>query len=481
MPLRLRVTLLSTWLLAVALAAFGLIFYLVLVDSLRDEVDRRLESRSDTIVSLIFAPAAGGVAPPTSLQAGPADELRAPGVFAQLLDPRGEVVTTSTNLQDVTLPVDPAYVRRALGGERSLVTVPIREGVEIRVLYEPLLARGVVVGVLQVAESLAPLEGTATRVQRFLLGGGGLTLALAALVSWIVVGRALEPIAAVTRSARQIRATGDIARRVPPGATRDEVGLLAETINEMLAGLERTLLVQREFLADSSHELRSPLTVIRGNLHLLRRAPDEESREECLREAEAEAARMGKIVDDLLLLARQDAALTFSRQPVDVPQLLGEVERRARVVADGVRLAIGRADRAVVEGDAERLRQAIANLVDNALRHTGAGGSVTLSATREDGQVAIAVEDTGVGIAPEHLPRLFDRFYRVDKPRSRAGGGTGLGLAIVKYVAEAHGGDVAVESQVGQGSRFTVRLPVMAEGRSAGAREAVAARQLGGA
>jgi two-component system, OmpR family, sensor kinase len=276
-----------------------------------------------------------------------------------------------------------------------------------------------------------------------------------------VVGRALEPITAVTRSARQIRATGDVGRRVPAGSTRDEVGLLAETINEMLAGIERTLVVQRDFLADSSHELRSPLTVIRGNLDLLRRAPDEESREECLQEAEAEAARMAKIVDDLLLLARQDADLTFNRQPVDVPQLLGEVERRARVVADGVQLGLGKTDQAVVEGDAERLRQALANLVDNALRHTGAGGSVTLSATREDGQVAIAVEDTGSGIAPEHLPRLFDRFYRVDRPRSRSGGGTGLGLAIVKYVAEAHGGSVGVESELGRGSRFTVRLPVM--------------------
>src|SRR5207244_2007390 len=135
-------------------------------------------------------------------------------------------------------------------------------------------------------------------------------------------------------------------------------------------------ILQRDFLADSSHELRSPLTVIRGNLDLLRRAPDEESREECLREAETEAARMAKIVDDLLLLARQDAALTFNRQQVDISALLGEIERRARVVAGGVDLRVARADTAIVEGDAERLRQAIANLVDNALRHTPAGGSV---------------------------------------------------------------------------------------------------------
>jgi signal transduction histidine kinase len=170
---------------------------------------------------------------------------------------------------------------------------------------------------------------------------------------------------------------------------------------------------------------------------------------------------MAKIVDDLLLLARQDADLTFNRQSVDVAQLVGEVERRGRVVANGVDLRLGPTDPAVVEGDAERLRQAIQNLVDNALRHTAPGGSVTISAVAKNREVSISVEDTGVGIAAEHLPRLFDRFYRVDKPRSRAGGGTGLGLAIVKYVAEAHGGTVAVQSEPGVGSRFTIVLPTV--------------------
>lgn len=459
MPIRLRVTLLSTWLLAVALAVFGLVFYLVLVDSLRDEVDRRLTGRAAAIAGLVTASAGA----PIDLQSGPIEELREPGVFAQVLDPRGEVITATSILQNSSLPVDPVQVQRALGGQRVLLTVPIRESVEIRMLYEPLAVRGTVVGVLQVAESLAPLEVTATRVQRYMSAAAGLTLALATVFSWVVVGRALEPIAVVTRSARQIRATGDVGRRVPAGETRDEVGLLAETINEMLAGIERTLGSQRDFLADSSHELRSPLTVIRGNLDLLRRAPDEESREECLREAEAESARMGRIVDDLLLLARQDAELTFNRQPVDVAALIGEVERRARVVSNGVALAVARADPAFVEGDAERLRQAIANLVDNALRHTAAGGSVTLSAVQSNGRVAIEVADTGIGIAAEHLPRLFDRFYRVDVSRARSAGGTGLGLAIVKYVAEAHGGGVGVVSEVGRGSRFLVWLPVMGD------------------
>ncbi|HEV8634347.1 MAG TPA: ATP-binding protein [Chloroflexota bacterium] len=468
MPIRLRVTLLSTWLLAVALAIFGLVFYLQLVDSLRGEIDRRLQARAQDVARYIVERTAtptsgeGGptVLPLIDLEAGPVDEVRAPGVFAQVVDPRGEVLTTSRNLQNVTLPVDPTWLRRALEGERATLTVPVRDRPPLRVQYEPIVARGAVVGVLQVAESLGPLDVTATRVERLLLVGGGLTISLAALVSWVVVGRALQPIAAITRSARQIRATADVGRRVPTGATRDEVGLLAETINEMLASIERTIVVQREFLADSSHELRSPLTVIRGNLDLARRAPDDQSRAECLREAEAEAARMGKIVDDLLLLARPDAELTMARQPVDLGALVQDIERRARVVANGVLLAVGRADPATVEGDPDRLRQAVSNLVDNAIRHTPSGGRVTLSAIREGGEVRVAVQDTGVGIAPEHLPRLFERFYRVDKARSRADGGSGLGLAIVKYVAEAHGGRVGVESAPGKGSTFTITLPL---------------------
>jgi two-component system OmpR family sensor kinase len=470
-PIRLRVTLLSTWLLAVALAIFGLVFYLQLVESLRDEIDRRLQARAQDVARYIVeratAPAAGPgptVLPLIDLESGPIDAVQAPGVFAQVVDPRGEVLTTSRNLQSVTLPVDPVWLRRALAGERGALVVPVRDGPPLRVHYEPLIARGTVVGVLQVAESLGPLDLTATRVERLLLLGGGLTISLAALVSWIVVGRALQPILAITRSTRQIRATGDVGRRVPSTATLDEVGLLAETINEMLASIERTIVAQREFLADSSHELRSPLTVIRGNLDLAKRAPDEASRAECLHEAETEAARMGKIVDDLLLLARQDAELTFAREPVDARALVQDVERRARVIAEAVVLSVGQADSAVVEGDPERLRQAVANLVDNAIRHTPSGGRVTVSSVREDGRVHVVVEDTGAGIAAEHLPRLFERFYRVDKARSRSDGGTGLGLAIVKYVAEAHGGSVGVESEVGKGSRFTITLPLRPPG-----------------
>lgn len=470
MPIRLRVTLLATWLLSVALALFGLVFYLVLIDSLRDEMDRRLQARGAEVVEFLLsrvvilpAPVQGAlVVPLIDLDAGPIDGMRTPGVFAQIVDPRGEILATSRNLQNVALPVDPEFLSRALSGESGQVTVPVRSGLPLRVHYAPLTVRGAQVGVIQVAESLAPLEVTATRVERILLAGGGLTVSLFGLLSWIVVGRALEPIASITRAARQIRATGDVGRRIEPGPTRDEVGLLAETINEMLASVERTLQVQREFLADSSHELRSPLTVIRGNLDLARRAPDDESRGDCLRDAEAEATRMARIVDDLLLLARQDAALSLSRQIVDVPTLIHEVERRAHVLANDVVVSVTRADAASVEGDPERLRQAVANLVDNAIRHTPAGGGVTLTAERDRDAVRVTVRDTGVGIAPEHLPRLFDRFYRVDRPRSRASGGSGLGLAIVKYIVEAHGGTVSVESTLGVGSAFTIVLPLAA-------------------
>ncbi|TAK24631.1 MAG: sensor histidine kinase [Chloroflexota bacterium] len=468
MPIRLRVTLLSTWLLAVALAVFGVTFYVVLVTSLRDEIDRRLETRSDAVHAYLQARAAaaqnavGGammIIPLSDLEGAPIDEVREPGVFVQLVDPRGAILTGSRNLWGTSLPIDPAWTARVAAGARGPTTVTSRNALPMRAFYERLELGGSTAGVIQVAESLGPLILTAIRVERILLAGGFITLSVAALVSWVAVGRALEPIAQVTRTARQIRATGDLARRVPGANSDDEVALLADTLNEMLASIEATVARQREFLADSSHELRTPLTVVRGNLDLALRAPDDESRADCLRDAQAEAARMGRIVDDLLLLARNDTGMTFTRATFNLTDLLHDIARRARIVSRRVTIEVEAPPTVQINADAERLRQAVGNLVDNATRHTPAGGSVTIVGRTTGDGTAIDVRDTGIGIASDHLTRVFDRFYRVDRDRSRAGGGSGLGLAIVKYIAEAHGGHVTAASSPGRGSVFTITVP----------------------
>ncbi len=261
-----------------------------------------------------------------------------------------------------------------------------------------------------------------------------------------------------------ITRTGRLDRRVPVSSTRnDEISLLISTFNEMLDRLEELFDKQRRFSGDISHELRSPLTTILGNVRLLKRAdllPLEE-RVEMQGEIEADAERMNRLISDLLLLAQADADLTIIRKQVELDTLLLEVYRQAKRRTDNVvEVRLLHEDQAVILGDADRLQQMLVNLINNAIQYTPAGGHVDLSLECKGHQAQITVSDTGQGIEPEDLPHIYDRFYRTDKARSRAVGGTGLGLSIVKWVVDAHGGEIDVESELGKGTTFRVRLPL---------------------
>jgi signal transduction histidine kinase len=207
--------------------------------------------------------------------------------------------------------------------------------------------------------------------------------------------------------------------------------------------------------------LRSPLTAIRGNLDLLRRGAldDAEARAETLAAIESESVRMQRLVQDLLLLAQADAGVPIEKRVVELDTVLLDVFRQARLNAGNVKVSLGNEDQVQVIGDADRLKQLFLNLMDNASKYTPSGGTVTLSFAREGDWVRVAITDTGIGIPAQDLPRIFDRFYRVDKARAREKGDTGLGLAICKWIVDAHGGRIGVQSEVGKGSTFTVWLP----------------------
>ncbi|HET7767251.1 MAG TPA: ATP-binding protein [Chloroflexota bacterium] len=242
---------------------------------------------------------------------------------------------------------------------------------------------------------------------------------------------------------------------------------------ERLEG-EARVEAQRRFLADTSHELRNPLTVLRANLTMLQREDaDPQLRQEAAHDAEEEAARLARLVDDLLLLARGEAGELIERRPVRLDALVAQVAEEAQEAETGHAIVVESLPEVTVRGDAERLRQVLRNVVGNALRHTPPGTTITVGLTRRrdpsagsrstgSGQAGesaaeIVVTDTGAGIAPEHLTRVFERFYRVD---DRRGVGTGLGLPIVKHLVEAHGGSVQLDSAPGRGTRVAIRLPV---------------------
>lgn len=291
----------------------------------------------------------------------------------------------------------------------------------------------------------------------FAVGGMVLTL----IVGSLVAARALHPIALLTETARTIARSRTLQKRVPTGTRRDELGELALTFNEMLASLEQAALTQQRFVADASHELRTPLTVVQANLELLAhpRKMSLDERQEAADEALQEVYRLSRLVADLLTLAHADAGTTLRREPLDLDVVVLETLRTVQPLAKRHTIVLEPFEVVPMEGDPDRLKQLLLNLLDNALKYTPPGGTIRvgLERTAEGGRLVVA--DTGVGIPPGDLPHIFTRFYRVDRARAATGGGTGLGLSIARWIAEQHQGDIRIASTVGQGTTVTVTLP----------------------
>jgi heavy metal sensor kinase len=298
-----------------------------------------------------------------------------------------------------------------------------------------------------------------------LLEGIGLaapfTLGLAVLFGLFLAGRALQPMESVIRTARELSA-GDLSRRIALLGPNDEIKRLADTFDAMLARLETAFRSQQSFVADASHELRTPLTILQGHADLVLSDPEASPEEfqRAMAVVSAEARRLSRIVESLLTLARADAgSLTVAAEPVDLAGIAQETLSRLRPLAGPRTLAYDGPSELIAAGDPDWLRQLLLNLIENAIHHTGPDGEVRIIARGRGARVLLEVWDDGCGIAPQHLPHVFDRFYRVDKSRSRAHGGAGLGLAIARWIVEQHRGTIALISRPGAGTTVRVTLP----------------------
>jgi heavy metal sensor kinase len=289
-----------------------------------------------------------------------------------------------------------------------------------------------------------------------------LALVVAGIGGWFLAGRSLSPVVAMADRARQI-GVANLSERLPVANPRDELGRLAETFNELLARLEGSLIQQRQFMADASHELRTPVTTARTAASVTLQQPHRAEPEyrETLDIIEQEMVRLSRIVDDMFTLARADAGSYPVRPtPMYLDEVFDEVVRASRVVASTRQITI--ADSAVrpapFTGDEDLIRRLIVNIVDNAVRYAPSNSVIRIALDRAQRGYAISVSDDGPGIPPEVQLRIFERFYRVDAARTREGG-AGLGLALARWIARAHGGDVALASSSSMGSTFIITLP----------------------
>lgn len=453
----------------VALLVLGMGIFAAVKSELERGVERDLRAGTRQVLEIYRSrPAASnldlvlrdGVVSP-QVRGQPAATFAIPNLLAQVFAPDGQFLGSSMNMDNAMLPLPREALELQAGEE--LDRVQNIDGVDVRSLVTPLvLSNGQVVGLLQISRSLSDTQDTLQLLVLILLGGGAVALVITALGVAGLSRAALAPLDQVISTAQGIMRAEDLERRVLVPATQDEIHQLTVTINNLLARMERLFTTQQRLIADVSHELRTPLAAMHGNLEVLSRgaASNPELLHESLTDMRQETSRLIRLVNDLLLLAQSEDRITMRREPVELDTLMLEVHRELRALANGVQLRIGSEDQVVVVGDRDRLKQALLNLGVNALQHTPAGGEVILSLQRGAQDVVLSVTDSGSGIAPNDLALIFERFYRADRSRSRHAGGAGLGLAIVKRIAEAHGGQVSVQSELGKGSIFALHLPL---------------------
>jgi two-component system OmpR family sensor kinase len=465
-------------LLAVTLVALAGISYVLLIQVLHSRADAGLKQFADTTARSIATKLyrAEGLGRTLDPREDPLlkNDLRLWGRYVQVVNAQGYPFERSDGLRTKPLPVSPTALRQGLEGRTSIETVNSLGEHAVRIVTVPVRMGSRVPYLVQAGLSLEGVEAALQRALWILLILTPCVFVIALAGGWLVVGRALRPVDSLTRTALEIQST-NLQRRIRHTGTDDEIGRLAQAFDQMITRLDRSFQQVKQFSADASHELKTPLTAIRGEAEVAlmgERSP--EAYRASLRSVLDSAERMSEIVESLLLLSRADSGQNLIRsEAVELGDLLLRVAEGVEHLAArrGVELGFGEIEDVTVAGDPLWLTQVATNLVSNGLKYTASGGTVTVSLREIDGSAELTVEDTGHGIPAEHLPHIFDRFYRVDHGRARTEGGTGLGLSITRWAVEAHGGTIAVESEAGRGSTFRVRLPLADAEVGAGAAE----------
>jgi heavy metal sensor kinase len=478
--LRFKLTVWYVLILAVLLVSFSSFLYFTLSNILYHSVDNKLRSLAGLIASESTSPLStfGFGEMNQALEASM--NVKPIGKFIQVLDESGRIGQKSDNLKNVQLPISLNALRNASNGVITYETSRSFGNTPLRIVTLPVIEGNHISRIVQVASSLEDVEDALHSLFIILLITVPSALVLASLGGQFLANKALKPVDDITQTAHLITSQ-NLNQRIKPLKVRDEISRLIETFNEMISRLDKSFQQIKQFSSDASHELKTPLTILRGEVEVaLRKERAVQEYEQILRSNLEEINRMSTIVEDLLLLSKTDIeAVPLHRDPVRLTEILHDVVGQVNILAQAkqIHLQTLNSDGDItVLGDALRLRELLLNVIENGIKYTPEEGSVSISLKTEVNPdraagepaefVKIIVSDTGIGIDKKDQERIFDRFYRVDKARSREQGGSGLGLSISKWIVEAHQGEIFVESELGKGSTFTVKLPVESPGQA---------------
>lgn len=472
MTIRLKLIWWFSGLLAVIIVVFGLTMFAVTRWVLINSVDITLQETVDQVWRNSNATLVGEFGSPTGIviQLPELDVFRASSVVVQVWDMSEEaprLARASSNLESYNQPLDERMLLQEARHEFPSNESPVLySNVRLndrdwRVLTRPIDVWGKRI-VIQTATSMETVNQAGRGILLIIVGSMIVAMFGSALVGMYLSFRALKPINAITDAAARVATSDDLKTRLPWNGPADELGRLTSVFNTMMERLEHVFSVQQRFVADVSHELRTPLTAIRGHLDLIKRyGMDPDSFEA----VESEVERMQRMVSDLLMLAKADyGGLKLTLSPLDVDVVLTEAYRQGKALVKDreLKLSIHDFEPVRINGDADRLKQVLLNLISNAIKFTPDGGSITLNLRKEGDYAVLEVKDTGIGISEDDQKRVFDRFFQAEQSRARGGikgDGAGLGLSIAKWIVDAHHGRISVRSEIGVGTTFVVEIP----------------------
>ena len=462
--IRFKLTIWYIVILGIILTSFSTFLYLTLSRSLYRGIDVKIKSIAEVIGSSSTNPYSQYSFSSIDRMMKDSFGLKPVTKFIQVLDESGRIGKKSDNLQNLQLPISIRALRNASQGKITFETTNALGKYPLRMVTVPVIHRRSLVNIVQVATSLEEVEEFLQTLWLILWITVPSALVIASLGGLFLANKALKPVDEITKTARRITSTS-LNQRITLKRTNDEIGRLAETFNDMISRLGESFKQIRQFTADASHELRTPLTILKGETEVgLRKMRGPGEYRKILSSNLEEVNHMSQIVDNLLFLSKADMGkIHLERQRINLTKLVSEVhaQTKAMTITKGINFSVSNAVNSEVIGDRLRLRELLLNLVDNAVKYTPEGGEMKITLERDDGRAKLRITDNGIGIALQVQPHIFDRFFRVDKARSREAGGSGLGLSICKWIVEAHGGEISVESEIGRGSTFTVILPLV--------------------